>query len=195
LNGRTYFFTDTSVRRIKVSMLGGDNVVSVYGYKDYRLEDLTIYTGEGGSNRVFVTGSKLQNLEIHSDGASENHVSLWQTDCSGKAVVLTGRRPFGRPDGIWMSIPSRDRVSFIESRFADLIVHTGAGNDKVSLNGTQAVHVDISLGGGDDEIDIRGSALGTGVVDGGDGNDLLVRMRSATWGTTFQGFESTEVFD
>ncbi|MFN5532959.1 MAG: hypothetical protein ACK5F7_20455 [Planctomycetaceae bacterium] len=192
LNGRTYFFTDTSVRTIRISLGGGDNVVSLYGYTDYRLEDLTISTGPGRLNRIYTTKCKFQNLEINSDGASENQVSLGQTDCSGKAVVLTGRRMLSPQDGIWSSMPSSDKVDFIESRFADLVVRTGAGNDKVRLNGTQAVHVDISLGPGDDVIEIRGSALGAGTVDGGSGKDHLTRMNSAIWGTIFNNFETTE---
>ena len=177
-----------------IDMGAGADVVNVNGVTVR--DDATIVTGDGNDNVTFrgTVGSQPnvdfgQNDLFIDTGLRSDTVRVQNTFVRRNMVVNTGTDTFGDVvDILFANVGNNTNVStgggndivrISDVGFNnDLTVITGAGNDLVRLNAVQVDEFFASMGAGDDRLEIQNSSGNRARVDGGIGNDTLLRLNS-----------------
>jgi hypothetical protein len=184
----------TVLNDLVIDMGAGADVVNVNGVTVR--DDVSIRTGDGNDNVTFrgTVGSQPnvdfgQNDLFIDTGLRSDTVSVQNTFVRRNIVVNTGTDTFGDVvDILFANVGNNTNVStgggadlvrISDAGFNnDLTVITGAGNDWVSLNAVQVDEFFASLGADSDRLDMRNSSGRRGTVDGGTGNDTMLRLNS-----------------
>lgn len=181
INGNERFYDSTTLNRINISMLGGDDTVLVDGYSVKELSNISIDMGTGVKEVSSVLYAKTGDLSIQSGGSAVNDIYIGSTTVRGNAFIDTSKTYsglFGWLDGC----TGADIVTVSGSSIYQMFVTTGNANDQVKLSGTRAEYTQVSLGSGNDSVDLQSSNLTYGIIVGGAGEDWI-----NTYGTYFGG--------
>ena len=147
------------------------------------VENLSIVSTGGANTIGTLTTDAATTLNVSGDQNLTITAALNNTVLTVNASTLTGGVTFNADQATAMTITG------------------GAGNDVVTLTGTNAVNDVVNTGTGNDRVVFAANLATTDSVDGGDGTDILMSTSALLVGyakpatTTINNFETLRVSD
>ncbi|MFM7161723.1 MAG: hypothetical protein ACKO3P_15315, partial [Planctomycetaceae bacterium] len=185
MNGSERFYDATTLTKINISMLQGDDSVIVDSASSRELTDIRIDMGSGAKEYSTLLYTKTRGLTIQSGGSVLNDIYIGSSTVRNFATIDTSKWYYGGLLGGWFDgCTGADKVGIQSSSFNTLTLSTGNANDGVWMDRVMTTNSMVNLGTGDDIMNLSYSNVVGGWIVGGTGNDLI----NSYW-TAFGGYQ------
>ena len=177
---------------IRITLLGGDDNVAIYGSDyDVPVDNISIVTGSGDDQALIANVDGIDgNVNINT-GVGNDDATIKYAQASGNVTINSGAgsdtNVLNTVSGDNLKISSgsdADRDFVYQSAAAgDLTIASTSGNDSVNIEGIVAEDLRVSTGSGDDQVFITEAhtKYDTNLNTAG-GNDKLVITNSEITG-------------